>query len=102
MRLQAHEEGWQGGWQGGLCRRQGEGWQGGISFEKKGKENKVATSPSRQSFFQIFNDAYDLNFKNSVEAMGSRLHVKRCQSQDWHNEVSHGCSIGSAMDDASK
>ena len=29
MRLQAHEEGWQCGWQGGLCRRQGEGWQCG-------------------------------------------------------------------------
>ena len=77
---------------------QANGETGGTKREK----NKSGDISFEAYFCQIFNDAYDLNFKNSVEAMGSRLHVKRCLSQDWHNEVSHGCSIGSAMDDASK
>ena len=52
-----------------------------ASPSKKREKKKSGDISFEAEFFQIFNDAYDLNFKNSVEAMDSRL-VKRCQSQD--------------------
>jgi len=62
---------------------QANGETGGTKREKK----KSGDISFEAYFCQIFNDAYDLNFKNSVEAMGSRLHVKLEEMSLWLSPI---------------